>query len=199
MDLDLTNVITLMLRLMPVILPSYFLLASIFSQDIKGLIYLMGLLCACFATMLTGETFVNSWGAGVPNPVCHVISLGKGGQPISQIPLSLAVYAYTFFYIVFIIAKYNDFKNNNLWIQNVATIVFLGSLIIFDFLWNSRNQCSHPLGLVLSVVVGGLTGFLWAWIIDSTGSVKLQYFNGLSNRTYCSRPSKQLFKCDTKR
>jgi hypothetical protein len=199
-ELNVYNIVYLTFRLLPIILPTYFILSSIFSQDIKGLIYLAGLLMACMIALLFGKSFYDIFpnNTGIVSETCNLIAL-NGTSPISTVPLSQAVYAYTFFYIVFIIGKYNNFKNNNLWFQNIPTIIFLIAIIIADIVWNLTNQCSPPSALLISFAIAGTFGALWAWIIDSSGSVQLQYFNGLSNRTYCSRPSSQTFKCSTNR
>jgi hypothetical protein len=199
-ELNVYNIVYLTFRLLPIILPTYFILSSIFSQDIKGIIYLAGLLMACMIALLFGKSFYDIFpnNTGIVSETCNLIAL-NGTSPISTVPLSQAVYAYTFFYIVFIIGKYNNFKNNNLWFQNIPTIIFLIAIIIADIVWNLTNQCSPPSALLISFAIAGTFGALWAWIIDSSGSVQLQYFNGLSNRTYCSRPSSQTFKCSTNR
>jgi hypothetical protein len=199
-ELNVYNIVYLTFRLLPIILPTYFILSSIFSQDIKGIIYLAGLLMACMIALLFGKSFYDIFpnNTGTVSETCNLIAL-NGTSPISTVPLSQAVYAYTFFYIVFIIGKYNNFKKNNLWFQNIPTIIFLIAIIIADIVWNLTNQCSPPSALLISFAIAGTFGALWAWIIDSSGSVQLQYFNGLSNRTYCSRPSSQTFKCSTNR
>jgi hypothetical protein len=202
-QLNIYNISYLSFRLLPIILPTYFILSSLFSQDVKGLIYLVGLLMACFISIMFGNT-LSDWIAiqdETPFPgrdKCNLITL-NGTSPISNVPLSQAVYSYTFWYIIFIIGKYNDFKKNNLWLQNIPTVLFLGGIIIADVFWNFSNGCSSTRGIFVPFVVAGIFGILWAWIIDGSGAVNLQYFNGLSNRTYCTRPSTQNFKCSTNR
>jgi hypothetical protein len=195
LELNLYNIIYLTFRLLPIILPSYFILSSIFSQDVKGFIYLAGLLIACFLTVLTSKSDLLGLNSLInKDEKCHLISL-NGVSPVSKAPLSQAVYAFTLFYILFIIGTYSDRKKNNLWIQNLPTILFLSCIVVADIVWNISNNCTSPIGILTSLFVGGGFGLVWAYIIISTGAVQLQYFNGLSNRTYCSRPSKQLFKC----
>jgi len=206
-ELDLYNIVYLTFRLLPIILPSYFILSSIFSQDIKGLIYLAGLLIASIVTIGMGnylpkiDGFENLFTTGANDNTklkCNLIALG-GNSAVSQVPLSQAVFAYTFFYIIYIIGKHNDFNKNNLWIQNIPTVVFLGSIVIADMIWNLTNSCHTFPAILVSFLTAGTWGVLWAWMIDSSGAVQLQYFNGLSNRTYCTRPSTQTFKCSNKR
>lgn len=196
-EVNIKNIVYLLFRMMPIILPTFFILSSIFSQDIKGLIYLAGLLVSTILVIMVSKSFFDlfpNWAKDTTENVkCSLISL-NGISPTTIVPLSQAVYAYTFGFIIFIILAYSN-KKNNLWFQNIPTILFLGGLVVADMIWNYTNECSSFAGILFSFVVAGTFGALWAWMIDKSGSVQLQYFNGLSNRTYCSRPSQQTFKC----
>ena len=51
-----------------------------------------------------------------PNPKCSIISLGDNGNVLSDIPLSIAVYSYTFFYMLIFITDspyFEFFVNHN--------------------------------------------------------------------------------------
>jgi hypothetical protein len=179
-------------------------------MDMKGFIYLAGLMFTIITTILTAnsikvigqnklfeiESFISFWGLkfnNVPSR-CEIISLSVDANnkivPYSPYaPISQVIYSYTFFYFIYIIAWYN------LWDQNVITIILFGLVIIIDWVWNIYNYCNTFLGVFLAFVIGGGWGFLWAYLIDHSGAVKLQYFNGLSNRTICTRPSSQTFIC----
>jgi hypothetical protein len=195
-ELNLNNVITLTFRLFPIILPSYFVLSSVFSQDIKGLIFLAGLLMTCFIVVLTGGSLANtSWlDTLVPKDVsCSQITLNGVSGGLSKIPLSTAVYSYSFFYLLYIIVTYK------LASQNVPTILFFIGLIIADIGWNFSNHCSSSIGIFVSFGVAALCGISWAMLIDRSKAVNLQYYNGLSNKQTCSQPNKTSFKCTSSR
>jgi len=83
-------------------------------------------------------------------------------------------------------------------LYNLPTLILFPLLILGDLIWNVKNNCFKPTGVVLSIIVGGGIGALWAHIIDSLKQSKLQYFNMTSDKTVCQRPSKQLFKCTFK-
>jgi len=202
-NLDLKKIIYLLFRLFPIILPSYFVLSSIFSMDVKGVFYLAGLFIAAIATVLSANFFKKLLGDtsfntdelknGGVKERCEIISLAGEGELGSRLsphaPLSQVVYTYTFFYLLFIIHKYG------LWIQNVITVILFALLIVTDIIWNSYNNCNTWIGISISTIIGSGWGYSWAKIIDSSGAVNLQYFNGLSNRTVCTRPSMQTFVC----
>ena len=202
MELNLVTLSYLFFRLAPFIIVSYFSLSSIFNQDLKGLIYLVGLLLATFVTILVGNTLPLSFtigtdieGSVVPkavNGVCNMITIGKDGS-FSRIPLGISMLTYTLIYLVYIIAK------NHIEMSNLPTLIILPLLILGDLLWNITNDCYKPFGLALSLACGGLMGWAWAAIVESFKQPQLFFLNVGGDKTVCHRPSKQLFKCTFKK
>lgn len=179
-------------RLAPFILVSFFSLSSILNQDLKGLIYLAGLLFASFLAIMIGnmDLFKNKSDTIENELICNVLTLTESGR-LSNLPLSMVVFAYTFFYLVDIIAHY---KLAN---QNIPTLIIFPLIIIGEFIWNRMYGCASLSAIIAAFGVGSLMGWAWSAMIRSTGVVQLQYFNGISNAAVCSRPSKQKFKCTT--
>ena len=195
MELNFFNLIYLFFRLAPFIIVSYFSLSSLFNQDVKGLIYLVGLLFACFLTFLIGNSIsIEYTGMGegeTVSPICNLITVGKDGS-FSKVPLGISVLGFTFIYLVYIIEK------NKLINSNIPILVFFPVLIMGDILWNIKNSCYKPMGIMISLSVGCLMGAAWAAIISSLNQPRLLFLNVGSDRTVCQRPSKQLFKCNFK-
>ena len=189
MDLNIISFTYLFLRLAPFVLVSFFALSSIFNQDFKGLVYLVGLLCACFINIAVGNvmTFLPTMDPDARPEICNMISLGQ--SDISKLPLGQAVFGYTFAYLLYTILQYN-FVN-----QNIPTLVFFPLLITFDALWNIKNSCYTVWQLLVSLVIAGLFGSFWSYLIDSTNTTSLQYFAGVNNKEVCSKPSATTFKC----
>jgi len=189
MDLNIISFTYLFLRLAPFVLVSFFSLSSIFNQDFKGLIYLVGLLCACFINIAIGSvmSFLPTIDPENRPEICNMISLGQ--TDISKLPLGQAVFGYTFAYLLYTIIV-NDFVN-----QNIPTLVFFPLVIVFDGLWNIKNSCYTVWQLLASLVFAGFGGWLWAYIIEQTNSTSLQYFAGVNNKEVCSKPSASTFKC----
>ncbi|MCX7124137.1 MAG: hypothetical protein NTV32_10855, partial [Gammaproteobacteria bacterium] len=199
MDLNLTNIIYLFFRLGPFILVSYFLLSSLFLQDFKSLIYLAGLLVACFFTILVGNMFpdvdINNVSRSL---VCNQLSLG-GGMPLSKLPLSLVVYSYTLWYLLYImLIQEPDSARNAILSSNLPILIIFPFLIIADFTWLLLNSCNNVFRLVLTVILGSCCGAAWSAIIASSNLASLQYMSVMSNAAVCSRPSKTMFRCKQK-
>ena len=178
-------------RLAPFILVSFFSLSSILNQDVKGIVYLAGLLLATFiATVIGSSSSAFKMEPSDNDLVCNVLTLTDNGR-LSNVPLSMVTFTYTFFFLVYIIAK------KKLAVQNIPTLIIFPLLIIAEFAWNLFYKCSSMAGIIAAFSIGSLIGVAWSAILDSSGAVKLQYFNGISNANACTRSSTQKFKCTT--
>jgi len=190
MELNIINIIYLFFRFAPFIIVSYFTLESIFNQDLKGVIYLVGLLIASVMTILMGNIIGGGDGSLLSSTKCTTLTIGNN-QPISNLPLSQTVFGYTLSYLSYFIGV------NNLATQNIPTFVIFPLVILADMVWNTSNSCSSNPKLLAALIIGGLVGVLWAMIIDSTGMVNLTYFSGVSNKSVCSQPSRSMYRCRT--
>ena len=206
MAIDITNVSYLSFRMAPFIIVSYFILNSLLNWDLKGIIYLAGLLfCSVAIVMLNGPMKylfprdIND--SLIPNPKCSIISLGENGSVLSAIPLSIAVYSYTFFYLLIFILNLGNSSDNKEGIhtalkQNIPIMIIFPLLLLFESLWIVSNNCVwKPMFYILaSFIVGGIVGVLWAIIISSLKNNNLMYLSN-SGIEVCNRPSQTYFRC----
>jgi len=190
MELNILSFSFFFLRLAPFIIVCFFSLASIFNQDFKGLVYLVGLLLACFGTMMIGNVLPLPQFDDIDRPeICNLISIGRMGN-FSKLPLGQCIFGYTFCYLAWWIFS-NHFEK-----QNIPTLVFFPLLILFDIIWNTTNTCYTFWQSFAALFLGSCFGLLWAVIIQSTNSNSLKYFSGKRDDEVCSKPSKSTFKCD---
>ena len=202
MELNFISIIYLFLRLSPFILVCFFSLASLFNQDFKGLIYLVGLIFTCAISIFVGaplqplseyvkstygfSLFVNS---GAKPPICSdMITLGQ--TTLFRLPIGQTIFGYTFAYLLSIITN----PKHNYVNQNIPTLVFFPVIILFDMVWNFRNGC-YILELPIALGLGFGLGWLWGYIIESSKMTNLLYFNKISGASECSRPTKSTFTC----
>lgn len=190
MELNIISLLYLFFRLAPFIIVCYFSLTSLFNQDMKGLIYLIGLIFACFCTFLVGQSF--SFNTDEESyAVCNLITIDSVGS-FSKLPLGISIMGYTFFYLLYIIVS------KKLEIFNIPTLVFFPVLILADIFWNIMNNCYPVFGIFVSLFIGSIVGLIWARIIAQMNDPKLMFINVGSNQSACQRPSKQLFRCQFK-
>lgn len=191
MDLNLINILYMFFRMAPFVIVSYFTLQSILNQDLKGLIYLIGLIVTSFVVYLIAAILPEEKGL-MPSDYskvrCTQLTIGNN-QPISKLPLSQTVFGYTLTYLAYFIGV------NNLQTQNITTFILFPVLILADIFWSTTNLCSTPKYLLLSLIISAIVGLLWAMIIEATGVGGFAYMTGIANKDVCSRPTKSLYKC----
>lgn len=196
MQLNLINIIYLFFRLAPFILICFFALQSLFNHDLKGVIYLVGLLIATVITVLLGNILpTQELDAAIDSSYkkakCNYLTIGSGDQPLSKLPLSQTVFGYTLSYLSYFIAM------NNLATQNIFFFILMSLLVFSDIYWSTSNSCSSGAMLLTSLVIGGVIGAMWAMLIDATDVNGFKYFSGINDKDVCSKPSKSLYRCRT--
>jgi hypothetical protein len=189
MELNLINIFYLFFRLSPFIIVCFFTLSSIINQDIKAFVYLVGLIAACFINFLIGNVFTSFISIPESPPVCNIFTIGDASIP-AKMPFGICILGYSFFYMVYVITKYN------LALYNIPTLILFPILIIGDFLWNLNNFCYGLLAIFISFAVGSLIGLGWAWIlVEYMKSPQVHYVGMFTNAQICSRPAATTFKC----
>ena len=207
MEANLYTLFYLFFRLSPFIVACFFSLISIFNSDMKGLIYLVGLIFSTAITWLFGRSIITNnnlermgidFGKGSENPVqieengipnvCNFLSLG-GFHTFSKVPLGLAVLSYTFFYLLFTIASYH------MEIFNLPTLILFPILLLADIWWNISNGCFPVISCLMSLIVAGGLGVGWSAFVQKN-MPNMQYLMVGSNRQMCMKPSETYFTCD---
>lgn len=198
MKLNLFNIFYLAFRMGPFILVSYFVLSSIFMQDFKSIIYLAGLLFTCFIVILTANTLPMVDEMNPANVmVCNPLTL-TGEAPLSNWPLSLVIYTYTLFYLLYVMLAQTRTKRFSALSNNITILILFPVLIVADVMFQWRWGCASWRQMLGSIVLGGSLGTAWSAIIASSNLASLQYMSVFSNAQICSMPSKTMYRC-TKR
>jgi hypothetical protein len=189
MEINIVSLLILFFRLAPFILVCFFVIASIFNQDLKGLVYLVGLIFAIFLNlMIENSGWVNSIGIlNRDEAKCSNITFHFANATI--LPFSQTVLGYTFAYLLWVIVSMKIVE------QNIVTIIFFSLLMFSDIIWNAYNGCFSMAASIISIIIGGGMGTLWGFVIDQSHNTELQYFVGYSNNEICSKPSKSTFRC----
>lgn len=182
-------------RLAPFILVSYFVISSVLSSDIKGIIFLALLLLNCFVTLIIGNALPeDSYSVSAASKgICQALTLTQNGPLSKNLPLNINIFSYTFAYLATIMVIYQRDKIAE---GNIPTIVIFSFLIVYQFIWTVFiAECNGALYTFISFAIGAGLGILSSWAIDRSKMFQLQYFNGLSNKEVCKRSSNTKFKC----
>lgn len=186
MQLTFTNMIQFLGAISPLLVGFFLISASILNQNIKGLIFMAGVMLAFVLNAL----FMNV----IKSPSNPKRSMGCS---IIEWPFSLNAYnspSWNSVFLAFTLAyMYLPMAFGGT--MNYGVIIALVSLIGLDAISKITNLCTTTLGVVLGLVFGLLLGGLWYGVIKASGNPQLLYFEEVSNGETCSRPSKQTFKC----
>ena len=185
-ELTVSNVLQFFSFISPTLLVFFLFMSSLFNQNLKGLVYLAGVLIASIVNIM----FMNLVGSERDDNEafsCSIFDIPLVSQFNSPYPSSLII-AFTVAYLT-LPMKYNMQ-------MNYAVLVFLLALLGVDVLTKVQNKCTSYGGAILGALVGFLMGSIWYILFNSTGYGSLLYFDELrSDNVICSRPTKQTFKC----
>jgi hypothetical protein len=184
--LTLPNILQFLSFIAPTLLIFFLFLSSLFNQNLKGLVYIAGVLIASFVNVI----FMNIIGSERSDDEsfsCNLFDIPGVTRFNSPYPTTLII-AFTIAYLV-LPMKYNKQ-------MNYLVLVFLLCLLGIDMLTKVQNKCTTYSGSVLGGFVGFLLGVIWYIFFHAMGYDSLLYFDELrSDNVVCSRPSKQTFRC----
>ena len=186
-QLSLSNMIQLASALAPILLGFFLVMLSILNQNVKGFVYLAGVLLATVCNLFIMNTIKSPYDAENASVSCNIVELPYLMEYNSPNPSSVFI-AFTFAYL-FLPMKYNN-------MMNYPVIAVLLSIFAMDAVTKVSNSCTTIAGSVLGGLVGFLFGSAWYTVFHSTGADDLLYFDEMeSNAVICKKPSKQTFKC----
>lgn len=195
MELDFISIGYLFLRLAPFILVCFFSLSSIFNQDLRGVVYIIGLIFTCIIISLVGnplkQWFVTDDILTSRTGMCNLVTIGNTDS-FSTFPLSQITYGYSMAYLGY----FMQLNKHNSFAQNIPAIVFFCLLTLFDLVWNKKYGCFTVIQCFFGFALAFAIGIGWAAIIRSTKTPELSYIAELNTSESCSRPARQTFKCD---
>lgn len=184
-------------RLTPFIIVSFFVLSSMMSTDIRGIIFLGLLLLNCIITFIIGGFVGYVYSAfnedDTPQEqmaVCNALTIGNG-QRISAIPLNINIVSFTFAYLVYLVGKH---KRE---LTSIPTIIFYSVLLLSMIGWEVSNQCVSIPKAFLALVIGAGIGVGFAEAVDKWGEKipELQYFSYITNQDTCKQVTNEVFEC----
>ena len=189
MNIDLIKIVYLFFRLAPIIIVSYFTLSSIFNNDLRGIIYLAGLLLTCMIVHSVWRIFGPNEDTTQSLGNCGLTFIGMNENPFSNVPLGLTTLAYTLSYVGTFIIKQKLQK------LNIPTLIILPSLVVFEAVFLLNQNCNSTESIALALAGCIILGMCWALFIYKYKIVELQVFTGVNSAQVCSRPTKKDYVC----
>jgi hypothetical protein len=184
--LTLPNILQFFSFIAPTLLIFFLFMTSLFNQNLKGLVYIAGVLISSIANIVL-MNMIGSERSDDEAFSCSMFDIPYVSRFNSPFPTTLII-AFTIAYLV-LPMRYNNQ-------MNYILLAFLLILLVIDILTKVQNKCTTYPGALLGGLVGGLSGLIWYGLFSISGYKSLLFFDELqSNSVYCSKPTKQTFKC----
>lgn len=192
-SLSFSTLFELIAAMSPIMIVFFIVMISVFNQNVKGLLYLVGLLGAMFLNGLVVGVYDKIKKPVDPrSDIPHICSLpfdypGFMGNRNSSI--NSLILAFT---AVYIIAPMEFIEGGQ---RNVLVILSMITFWVIDTAINIYRKCSTPQGYILGTCIGAGAGYGWFSVFNA-GNKNLLFFNELiGGKYYCDKPTEQQFKC----
>jgi hypothetical protein len=159
LQLTFSNIVQLFSVFAPLFLGTFLVLVSVFNQNIKGLIYLGGVLIASVLNLAVmfavGSEPDENQGA-----ICNLINF-----PLVPTQYNVPNYNSMFIMFTLVYLLLPMLANNqvNMWI--IGTIV---SIFAVDAYVKLQYSCTVPRGITFGAIIGGFLGAVWYFVMKFT-------------------------------
>ena len=187
-----TNIFNFLSFMTPFLLVFFLVMVSVFNMDIKGIIYLGGLLMTSIINIFF-MNIIKSDSINNRNPLCGKLNIpfmiGSSADDRYDTPsINAVILSFTMAYLLLPMIFNKQI--------NYVIIITLVSLFIIDTFSQTSNNCTKPTGTMLGSLLGFILGSIYYTVLYHSGNKKLLYFEEFqSNNILCKRPRKQQFKC----
>lgn len=184
-------------RIIPFIIVSFFVLSSILKTDVRGVLFLGLLLINCSVILIFNSVTPGKFDPETPpmnKSMCNALSIGNINERISTIPLNINIVAFTFAYLVYLIAKKNQVTSN------IHSILFFSVLLLSMIAWEMLNVCASIGGIFMALIIGIGLGVAFCEMLDFLAfryNIKgLHFFSNITNDDdVCKMTNEDLFEC----
>lgn len=194
-EFSATNLFKFLGLLTPFLIIFFLLMSSVINQDFKVIIYLLGTSMASLINIFF-MYLIKSKRTEDASPFCNVFTFpftvnSVANERYDAPSMTSMFISFTLAYI-WIPMVFNPPNTVNL-----PLVLALSSLLVIDIIAQHNQKCTNFLGSFLGTLVGFIMGALWYSLVNSSGYKSLLYYTDFTgNKTICSRPQKEYFKCD---
>ena len=184
---NIVNYFKFLSFIFPHALVSFFVILSLFNQNLKVIFYIFGLIVMNIIIDISqhsGYKFFNK------NSNYHeVCTIFKTGVSLIDSPAySVSSIAYTFAYLVFAMVYSGIF--------NISVIVGFFLALLFVIFTQIYYGCLQSVGAVMGLFVGIFMGIITGFITGFINRDYLYFSEYISDKVACSIPQKQTFRCN---
>ena len=187
LQLTFSNLVQVFSIFAPFFLGTFLVLVSVFNQNIKGMIYLGGVLIASMLNYIISGV-IGSEPLENEGPICNLMEVPFIPNRYNVPNYNSMFIGFTLMYLLLPMLTNNQI---NFWL--IGTIV---SIFAIDAYVKLQYFCTVPRGITIGGIVGITLGAAWYFLFKITNMTSLLFFNDLtSNNVICKRPQNQTFKC----
>jgi hypothetical protein len=187
LQITFSNVVQLFSIFAPLFLGTFLVLVSVFNQNIKGLIYLGGVLIASVINYMVSVA-IGSEPLDNEGPICNLVEFPLIRSRYNVPNYNSMFIGFTLMYLLLPMLTNNQI---NFWLIGVIVSIFA-----VDAYVKLQSSCTVPRGITIGGVVGLSLGALWYFLLKFNNFESLLFFHDLtSNNVVCKRPQNQTFKC----
>lgn len=194
-EFSATNLFKFLGLLTPFLIIFFLLMSSVINQDFKVIVYLFGTSIASLINIFF-MYLIRSKRTEDASPFCNVFTFpftvnSVANERYDAPSMTSMFISFTLAYI-WIPMVFNPPNTVNL-----PLVLTLSALLVIDVIAQHNQKCTNFLGSFLGTLVGFVMGALWYSLVNSSGYKSLLYYTDFTgNKTICSRPQKEYFKCD---
>ena len=193
-EFSATNLFKFLGLLTPFLIIFFLLMSSVINKDLKVLTYLLGTSIASVVNIFF-MYLIKSERQDDASPFCNVFTfpftINSDANARYDTPSMTSMFiSFTLAYL------WLPMTYNPPYSVNLPLVLVLSGLLVIDMVSQFNQKCTSILGSFLGTLVGFVMGAGWYGIVNSAGYKSLLYYTDFTgNKTICSRPQKQYFKC----
>lgn len=185
--MSISEAFKFLISITPLFIVSFLFMASVLNQNVKGLVYLGGIVIVILITIGL------KYAIGVTDEIIDTESMwgwGEGFIKTNSIPdFGSMILSFTMMYITLPMA----YKAASL---NVLLIIIMLFFIVSNAVVRVQGEKNDIKGIIIGNLIGGALGVAYFFAFWASNNKNLLFNNGVSsNNVSCDRPSKQTFKC----
>jgi len=166
----------------PFLVSFLMVMISIINSNLKGLIYMLGLMILFIVVFLFQQTIQTP--VHTSSNFCSLFNISQYTVP----SFNSALYLYTITYVLLPMLTTQ--------MINFPLIIVFLLLYVCDCIVKINYGCTPLIGVLMGSFLGMFFGLVWYLLIKSSGHQDLLYYDDMiSNKIACSKPTKQKFKC----
>jgi len=195
---SLYNIPKIISTLSPFLISFFFLISSILDQNLKGFVYLIGVILASFSNVFLLQHFTTDdlIQAEKSKPMSCGLLEFPWIVPQTSVPCTNTIFhTFTLSYLIMMMQHNSKY--------NPSLLIFLSIIFVIDIASRfnptiSTKNCTTKLGIFIGAIIGILYGIIWFTIWWAAGIKEVLYYDELSSNNVKCVKSKTKFTCRKK-